>query len=236
VEALVVVETLLLVLLVVLVAGLLRSHAEILRRLGPPQETLRAGDDRLPSPPATSSPVESPAPGIVGNTPFGDAAAVGLGSGSEPTLLAFLTSGCDTCLGFWQGLAGPQAAGLPGGLVPVIVTKDASHESPARLRELAPLGVTVVMSSRAWDAYAVPGSPYFVYVGGDDGRVLGEGVATGWPQLLSLLRDAIEDVGWSPGEGTSAGERRARRVDAALEEAGIEPGHPSLYPTAEPRA
>ena len=34
-EALVAVETVLLVLLVVLVAGLLRSHAEILRRLGP---------------------------------------------------------------------------------------------------------------------------------------------------------------------------------------------------------
>ena len=32
------VETVLLVLLVVLVAGLLRSHAEILRRLGPPGE------------------------------------------------------------------------------------------------------------------------------------------------------------------------------------------------------
>ncbi|MEA2353553.1 MAG: hypothetical protein QOJ14_1967, partial [Thermoleophilaceae bacterium] len=34
--ALVAVETLLLVLLILLVAGLLRSHAEILRRLGPP--------------------------------------------------------------------------------------------------------------------------------------------------------------------------------------------------------
>ena len=34
--ALVAVETLLLVLLTLLVAGLLRSHAEILRRLGPP--------------------------------------------------------------------------------------------------------------------------------------------------------------------------------------------------------
>jgi len=38
VTALVACETLLLVVLVVLVAGLLRSHAEILRRLGPPDD------------------------------------------------------------------------------------------------------------------------------------------------------------------------------------------------------
>ena len=38
-------ETLLLVLLLVLVASLLRSHAEILRRLGPPDED--TGDEEL---------------------------------------------------------------------------------------------------------------------------------------------------------------------------------------------
>src|SRR5436305_980589 len=43
-------ETLLLVLLVLLVAGLLRSHAEILRRLGPPEDDSPDGDRRLPSP------------------------------------------------------------------------------------------------------------------------------------------------------------------------------------------
>ena len=41
--AIVSVETVLLVLLVVLVAGLLRSHAEILRRLGPASEDEAAG-------------------------------------------------------------------------------------------------------------------------------------------------------------------------------------------------
>lgn len=42
--AVVSVETVLLVLLIVLVVGLLRSHAEILRRLGPPD----AGSARVP--------------------------------------------------------------------------------------------------------------------------------------------------------------------------------------------
>src|SRR3954449_6848514 len=65
-EVLVAVETVLLALLVLLVAGLLRSHAEILRRLGPADESAAPGasDPALPEPPAVitrRAPGEQPA-------------------------------------------------------------------------------------------------------------------------------------------------------------------------------
>ena len=37
--------------------------------------------------------------------------------------------------------------------------------------------VPVVMSTEAWERYDVPYAPYFVYVSGPAGRVVGEGVA-----------------------------------------------------------
>src|SRR5256885_834330 len=83
-----------------------------------------------------------------------------------------------------------------------------------------------------------PGAPYFVYV--EAGRVSGEGAATGWDQLASLLRDALDDArlaqqrpdaepGPDPGGAVAAagGQERALRADRALQSAGIGPGHPS---------
>ena len=62
--AVVSVETVLLVVIVVLVAALLRSHAEILRRLGPEA----AATPGLPEPPPGAR-VETSAPGLAGVTP-----------------------------------------------------------------------------------------------------------------------------------------------------------------------
>ena len=76
------------------------------------------------------------------------------------------------------------------------------------------------MSSEAWEDYAVPGSPYFVLV--QDGEVRGEGVATTWQALRSLVGDAIE-------EQREVGSRH-RQIDDTLAAAGIGPDHPSLYP------
>jgi hypothetical protein len=219
--AIVAVETVLLVALVVLVAGLLRSHAEILRRLGQPGE---------PAPGAAAPPARTQRTGaqlvaapVTGSTPHGDALALAFdGTASRPTLLAFLTSGCSTCAGFWETLAEPR---LPPAVQTVIVTHGAERERPVRLRELAPDGIPVVMSSEAWEDYGVPGAPYFVLV---DGIVRGEGVATTWQALASLVSDAIEDQHES--ELTDAGSRRARRIDETLAAAGIGPDHPSLYP------
>jgi hypothetical protein len=78
------------------------------------------------------------------------------------------------------------------------------------------------MSSHAYEEYGVPGAPYFVLV---DGSVRGEGVATTWAALESLLTDAIEDTSEPAGGGG-----RAERIEARLAAAGIAPGDPSLYP------
>jgi hypothetical protein len=201
VVALVSVETVLLVLLVVLVAALLRSHAEILRRLGP------EGDAGVPAPPERIR-TDTAAPELAGVTPTGD--AVKLAFHGTPTLLAFLSTGCTSCAQFWEKLGDSRPAPE---LRTVIVTHGADREHVAKLRRLAPDAVPLVMSSQAWEDYGVPGTPYFVLVEGDS--IQGEGVATTWSSLASLLGDAIEDE---------------RGLDERLEAAGIGPEHPSLFP------
>jgi hypothetical protein len=225
--ALVACETVLLVLLVVLVAGLLRSHAEILRRLGPEGTDAGAAGAGVaggPAPAAARRAPGTPAPDVAGTTPDGGALKLSLASaGAAPTLLAFLSSGCTTCQRFWEGLGDRR---LPGEVGLLVVTHDQTRESPSRVRALTPAGVSVVMSSRAYEEYSVPGAPYFVLV---DGSVRGEGVATTWAALESLLTDAIADA-----EGAAAG-GRAEQIEARLAAAGIAPGDPSLYPGgAEP--
>lgn len=211
---LVAVETLLLVLLTLLVAGLLRSHAEILRRLGPPDPE----GSQLPDPGVRT--VGPEGRDIVGMTPAGDALMIGLGQNSPPTLLAFLSSGCGGCDGLWQELQAGRPAALAPDVRLVAVVKDATAESPARLRELAPPSVPVVMSSAAWRDFGVPATPYFVYLAA--GRVQGEGSAAGWEQILALLRGATAD-----GAHQNAGADEVERVLAA---AGIGPDHRSLHP------
>jgi hypothetical protein len=207
VVAIVSVETVLLVLLIVLVAALLRSHAEILRRLGPEG----AAAPGVPAPPSGIR-TDIDAPEIAGVTPTGD--AVKLSLSGRPTLLAFLSSGCTSCARFWEAL-GEQA--LPRGLQPMIVTRGPDREQRSKLRSMAPGSVPVVMSSEAWEDYAVPGSPYFVLAEG--GEIRGEGVATTWDALSSLIGDAVEEQ---------------RGIDERLAEAGIGPDHPSLYLSAAP--
>jgi len=202
VVALVSVETVLLVLLVVLVAALLRSHAEILRRLGADD-----GTPRVPAPPAGAR-ADTAAPELGGVTPTGD--AVKLAFPGAPTLLAFLSSACTSCAEFWEKLGENRSAPE---LRTVIVTRGADREQPAKLRRLAPDAVPVVMSSQAWEDYGVPGTPYFVLV--EDGAIKGEGVATTWSALASLVGDAVEDE---------------RGLDERLAAAGVGPEHPSLYP------
>ena len=254
---LVTLETAVVVLLTVLVAGLLRSHADVLRalhslgaRIGDPDEPDTASAHASVPPPLASrvaGPTGRRAPDLVGVTPTGE--AVGISVGGVPVLVAFLSSGCATCAGFWQALE----AGGTGALTParvVAVTRDPAEESPAALATLAPGGgadqVTVVMSTAAWDEYAAPGSPYFVYVDAE-GRVAGEGTAARWDQLLSLCARAVADgaggppvrtgpsrqaagiAAAQPGRWATDAEREAH-ADRELLAAGIHPGHPSLYP------
>jgi hypothetical protein len=290
--ALVIAEAVAIALLGLLVAGLLRSHADILRALhdlgagsshdhaGHPDHLGHPGHAELPGHPGhTAQPGQVPAastasvvseldfPGvregvapprpveaadrvrdIAGMTPWDESAAVGVAGDESRTLVAFLSTGCGTCAGFWDELNRPGGAHLPASTRLVIVTKGEAEESLSALRRIAPRDPLVVMSSQAWADYEVPGSPYFLLVEG--GRVTGEGSGSSWQQVRALLGQAADDAelrSGGPGRrrslgrrssgpneiGDAAGRDRADRIDRELSAAGILPGDPSLYPDAQ---
>src|SRR5262245_25495132 len=108
-------------LVVLLVAGLLRSHAEILRALhdlGVDLDPSRAANAAPSGLVIRSAPVagEPAKPGrdVVGTTPGGDAVSIAVAEARHATLLAFLTSGCATCLEFWSAFAAQPAPEVPG--------------------------------------------------------------------------------------------------------------------------
>lgn len=178
---------------------------------------------------------------LAGIDPAGDAVAVGVLGGSHRTLLAFLTTGCTTCQGFWSAFADGVELPAPD-IRLVVVTQGEEAESPAKVAELATGTVDVVMSTDAWEDYGVPVAPYFALVDGDE--VVGEGAAATWPQVVDLLGRSLADTGRSlSSPGSAAPSRRAfltgrdrtERVDAELAAAGIVPGDPRLYaPVADP--
>ena len=199
--AVVVVETLVLALLSIVVVALLRSHAEILRRLPEPSEAEPSHhDEPIDLSDAPRLPAHLPSPrrrateahDISGTTPDGDAVAVSMAVGSN-TVLAFLSTGCLTCRTFWDGLRPAVRTPLPGDARVIVVVKDPAFESPSKLRELAPPDVQVVQSSRAWEDFGIAMSPYFCFVDGTTGDVRSEGAAMTWEQVASLLRDALLD-------------------------------------------
>lgn len=230
-----------------LVAGLLRSHAAILRQLeslgaGIGHDAARAGDRRAgPAPRGTATglldlprprphPGGRPAPDIAGATPSGDAVSVRLAGTRHDTILVFLSSGCHTCRPFWEALQAGEVATAGARLV--VVTKGHADESPTAIAELAPSAYPVVMSTDAWVAYAVPGSPYVVHVDGRSATVRGEGTAADVETVLRMHREAAGDVALDRArDRKAAGDlAREREVDQALIDAGIGPDHPSLYP------
>lgn len=241
--AVVVALTLVVALLGVLVVGLLRSHADILRSLhslGVDLDPSVARPMALSVPGPTRGPVGAgmvvPAD-VTGHDPAGGSISVALVGEDRLTLLAFLSSGCLTCRPMWEQLGAPGLE-LPGGARPVAVTKGPHEESPAAVRSLTTAHRATVMSSEAWDAFQVPGSPYFVLVDGT-GTVMGEGTAPAWDRVVELLAEALGDRGLDgsrrpapdPRRG-GAGRERHAYVDDSLGASGIGPGHPSLYPDA----
>jgi hypothetical protein len=223
--AIVIVEGAAIVLLALLVAGLLRSHAEILQRL----HELGAGllpDVTAGGPPGVGVPARpqgAEAHDVTGITLSDQTAAIAVRSPDHDTVLAFLSSGCETCRSFWRAFGEPSLT-VPGGARLVVVAKEADAESPARLSELAVADLPLVLSSRAWETYQVPGAPYFVYVHGPTGRIVGEGTGGSWAQVAGLLGQALADAR-SGGDGVDA----ADPVERELFAAGIGPHHPSLY-------
>lgn len=219
----------LLAVLALFIVALLRSHAEILRRLAALEgdaPAVAAADGAAGPPPAPAGPARAPAD-LAGETLAGDAVKLSLGPGSPRTLLAFLSSGCASCGPLWAGLHGEPPA--PPGTRLVVVTKGADRESPSRLAELAPADREVVMSNRAWEDFAVPATPYFVLLE-SDGGLAGRGSAGSWEQILTLLADAAADSRRAGG-GARGASARAARAEAALAAAGVGDGHPSLYPS-----
>ena len=205
--AIVATESLLLAVLMLFVVALLRSHAEILRRL----ENLDPAD-AVPRPKS----------------------AIGRTVGARPRrrdavrrrpadrrrgnlLLAFLTSGCSSCQRLIDSVT-EGIAQLPGSTRLVVVTKSPEVERVRRFQALEKL-VDVVMSSRAWDDYAIPGQPLLRPRRGRGRRRrgLGHGVATDHKPARRRARRARET-------------ENRYRVDDALLAAGIGAGHPSLHP------
>ena len=273
--ALVLFEAVVILLLSVLVVGLLRSHAQILRALHdlgvnmedgapePSRRTFRAGNrgDAARARAAESGVVPAGAPAserigaadlalptdgplgdahdVLGTSPLGDGVAISLRGSTDRVLLAFLTSGCQSCLGFWQAFedAENRLVAGPGSRL-VALTKGSDQESPAAVAALVGVDFETVMSTEAFDDYSVPIAPYFVLI--DSGRVIGEGAAASFDQLRSLMSKALTDAGFGMGSRRSRRDmlrgRRQPTVDEALEAAGIGPGHPSLHSDPSPEA
>ena len=246
--ALVVGLTVAVALLGVLVAGLLRGHADVLRALH------QLGVDMDPAAPSArpAGPVSVASPGVrptparpdatdvmdlTGVSPAGDAISLAVGGVRHDTLIAFLTSGCATCRAFWDAFRS-GILDVPGGARLVAVTRGSEAESPGAIAGLA--GSTpVVMSTEVWEHYDIPYAPYFVYVSGPASRVVGEGVAAGWEEVKALVANAVADGTTEAGpprrgihERSRADQTRDDVVDRALRAAGIEPGDPRLYPTS----
>ena len=222
-------------LLTLLVAGLLRSHAEILRALQSLGVNLDPDATETPSPTGLTSPQRArgaPAIDVTGVDPSGAPVTFAVAGVEHRTLLAFLSSTCLTCRGFWDAFADRRLS-VPGRARLLIVTKGSEAESPATIRKLAPSGAHTVLSSSAWTDYRIPVAPYFVLVDGPGGDVIGEGAAATWEQVRDLMGQSLADGDDVPEDDhppLGRPQDRPTRVNAELRAAGIEPGHPSLYP------
>ncbi len=201
--ALVATETAVLVLLVVVVTGLARSHSALSRRLA----ALEGG-----------RPVRGDEATLSGTGLGGEAFSVQLAGANQPWVLAFLSSGCTTCAVFWRALADNRET--IGRAHVVIVTRGPATERRSEIARLAPAGVDVVMTDEAWGRFRVPGSPYFVVIDGPSGDVLAEGTATSWDEVASMITSTVSAQ--APARPESATERAAR-IHAELTAAGIEP-------------
>lgn len=227
---LVLVETVLLAVLTVLVAGLLRAYGTVLHRLHELDGGGRSRQFATQRPGQPGAPAFGPAHDVAGETLSGELVTARVAGVPHDTLLLFLSSGCATCAAFWTELGAPVR--LPPNTRLLVVPQSAADESPRELAALAPDGVDVVLSSDAWRDYEVPGSPHAVYVDGSSGRVRGEGTGQSLRQVTELLAQASGEPGFVTGSAapkSARDERQEADVDRALLAAGILPGDPRLY-------
>lgn len=228
-----------------LVAGLLRSHAAILRRLheagidldgvslpvvsSDPEQPSAASDPPTPRP--NDAATGRSAADVGGVTPTGDPFTIGVVDRRHDTSLLFLSADCATCEPFWEAVGDGRAAAVstPDHRL-VVVTRDPADDLAGAIAQRRS-DVPVIMSSRAWQDYEVPGSPYVVQVDGATGRVTGEGTSADWDQLQALAERGRAEASAPRNRRRRRGsDRPARDSDDELRAVGIRPGDPSLYP------
>lgn len=238
--------------LTLLVLGLLRSHAELLRRAAESEH------DPLRDPPSELAPAARLMPeGVVPMPESTERSTIRAINGidcdlrpyefvvaraPEPyLLLAFLSTTCLSCLDIWRDIidAGSGAIRIDAGgqrALVLIVLKGREEENLGKARALAvDTQVPVVLSGAAWEELSVPGSPYFALVDVNSSSVVGAGSAQNWTQLRSLASDGMLEIALATGIALDGdyGEGRGyrsiiEREDEELQRAGILPGHPSL--------
>jgi len=169
---------------------------------------------------------------LVGQTVNGGLRSISI-LGGDDTLIAFLSTGCSTCAGFWNAFG--EGVRLPPRTRLVIVTKGGNEESLSDVDALAPAGTTTILSSEAWDDYQVPVAPYFALVESVGGRIIGEGAAHSWDLVEQLLHRAVADTAAAAAakpinrRSLLKGKVRSNRIDDELIRAGITPGDPRLH-------
>jgi hypothetical protein len=247
VTALLIVETVVLAVLCVLVAGLLRGYAAVLRRLHELDSGAATGS--APPPFRTVAGIPEPSVGgqriegrdewaeshdVDGVTLAGEIVSVRTVGVEHDTILAFLSSNCEGCTGFWHELGDRGSWTTPLGSRLLVVTKSPEDESPSVLSQMCPDDVDLVMSSQAWADFEVPGSPYVVVADGRTGRVKGEGSGSSFSQVGGLIRQSVDDSRHpAMARKPDADRRRERDIDRLLLTAGIGPQDASLYAPAE---
>lgn len=218
-------------LLGLLVLGLLRSHADILRRL----ESVGAGMEGVGHDHGSSQITLTRRDGpvvrdirVTGLTPNGEPVVTSLATGHDPTLVAFLSTTCSSCTPFWEGLESSELYFGGRRHRVLIVTLGEVEESPTRAQSMAKPGADVVMSSATWNEFGVPGAPYFVLLEPGTGTVVGEGSAMTFESLIEFLTDATNDQKWDMRLTDPVADEESR-VDSELRSAGLLPGDPRLY-------
>lgn len=186
-------------LLILLVIGLLRSYGEIVKVLhdagirvdSSESDQSHAATDITQQ--ASLSP-GGPAKAVSGETLDGATKAITVSGVDDTLLLAFLSSGCGSCMAFWRDLRGNDGR-LPNLDVPVIVvTKGPQREEPGKLAELSGGAVTVLMSDDSWAEYDVPVTPHFVLIDRSEGQIIGEGSSADPQSLAQLMGRAAADA------------------------------------------
>jgi thioredoxin-related protein len=220
-------QTLLIVILIILalqsflVVALLRSHADILKRL---HDLENFGEPKHES----SQDLEGPVSDITGVSPEEKVVSIAINSFKQVVLLCFLSSGCHTCKFFWNDLSDEIMSDLK--VTPLIVTKGPNREDSKLIKALYNSKVRCVMSDDTWSAFKVPTTPYFVLLD-ITGRKIGEGTAVNIDSLKSFVSQSLRDRRQEKimqNLNRSAMKDREDLVDQTLRDAGIFKGHPSL--------